>query len=255
MASATDRENGREWDISGPPGDSRRRGGSRPTGRTLSHRARPSRRRTTGLLWDGHGPGRAPVIRFGRYRLHPTEGLTRGAREIHLTQKALGVLRLLAERPGHLVTKDEIFDLVWAGVAVSDAALTSCIQELRRALDDDARAPRFIETLHRRGFRFLPQTSSPDDGGAPALRDPGPAPARVRRPRPGVGRVDGRASRQSAAARGSSSWSKARLESARPRSSRRFCRAVTKTAPHRWPGPRVPSTRGRPSPTGRSSMR
>ena len=131
------------------------------------------------------GPASAPVIRFGRYRLHPTDGLTRGAREIHVTQKALGVLRLLAERPGHLVTKDEIFDQVWAGVAVSDAALTSCIRELRRALDDDARAPRFIETLHRRGFRFLPQTSSPDDGGAPALGDQGavPPPACVGRDR------------------------------------------------------------------------
>jgi DNA-binding winged helix-turn-helix (wHTH) protein len=102
------------------------------------------------------------VIRFGRYRLHPTDGLRRGPREIHVTQKALGVLRLLAASPGRLVTKTEILDAVWPGVAVSDAALTSCIRELRRALDDDARTPTYIETLHRRGFRFLPQRQAGD---------------------------------------------------------------------------------------------
>jgi DNA-binding winged helix-turn-helix (wHTH) protein/tetratricopeptide (TPR) repeat protein len=100
------------------------------------------------------------VVRFGRYRLHPTEGLARGTRVIHVTQKALSVLRLLAEHPGRVVTKTELFDRVWPGVAVSDAALTSCIRELRRALADDARAPKFIETLHRRGFRFVAPISA-----------------------------------------------------------------------------------------------
>jgi len=62
---------------------------------------------------------------------------------------------MLAERPGQVVTKEELFRIVWPDTAVSDAALTSCIMELRQALQDDARRPRFIETVHRRGFRFL----------------------------------------------------------------------------------------------------
>src|SRR5262249_29673689 len=54
-----------------------------------------------------------------------------------------------------LVTKQELFDRVWNGRAVGDDALTSCIQELRGALDDDARRPRYIETYHRRGYRLM----------------------------------------------------------------------------------------------------
>jgi DNA-binding winged helix-turn-helix (wHTH) protein/predicted ATPase len=103
-----------------------------------------------------------PVIRFGRYELHPVQGLTRGAQEVRLTPKSLSVLQALARRAGEVVTKDELFGTVWADTAVSDAALTSCIQELRHALSDDARHPRFIETVHRRGYRFLARTSRAD---------------------------------------------------------------------------------------------
>jgi TolB-like protein len=62
---------------------------------------------------------------------------------------------MLAERAEKLVFKQELFERVWGGLAVSDDALTSCIQELRRALGDDARAPRYIETRHRRGYRLM----------------------------------------------------------------------------------------------------
>ncbi len=64
-----------------------------------------------------------------------------------------------------MVTKEELFRAVWPETAVSDAALTTCIQELRRALVDDARQPRYIETVHRRGFRFLIATSPRGDDG------------------------------------------------------------------------------------------
>ncbi len=104
------------------------------------------------------GAGAERTIRFGPYALHPTQGLSCSARDVHVTRKALDVLYLLAERQGQVVTKEEIFEAIWPGVAVSDAALTSCIKELRRALKDDARSPRFIETRHRLGFRFLPTT-------------------------------------------------------------------------------------------------
>lgn len=108
------------------------------------------------------GSGTDRVLRFGRYTLHPIQGLTCDATEVRVTQKALSVLWLLARRSGQLVTKREIFEEVWPDVAVTDAALTSCIQELRRALGDEARAPTFIETRHRRGFRFLAPTDAHD---------------------------------------------------------------------------------------------
>jgi DNA-binding winged helix-turn-helix (wHTH) protein len=94
---------------------------------------------------------------FGPYRFDPVSGqLWRGTLEVRLTPKALAVLRVLVTRPGQVATKDEIFQTVWSDTVVSDDALTSCIQELQQALGDDARQPQYIETVHRRGFRFLP---------------------------------------------------------------------------------------------------
>jgi DNA-binding winged helix-turn-helix (wHTH) protein/tetratricopeptide (TPR) repeat protein len=106
------------------------------------------------------------MIRFGRYQLEATQGLRRGTQEVRLTPKSLEVLHYLAERQGRVVTKDELFAAIWSDVAVTDSALATCIQEIRRALDDDARLPRFVETVHRRGYRFVARTSS--DAGAPA---------------------------------------------------------------------------------------
>src|SRR6188474_2094426 len=100
------------------------------------------------------------VLTFGRYRLDPRRGLKSGAREIRLTPKALALLSFLAERPGEVITKEELFGAVWPEVAVGDAALVTCIQELRKALRDDARRPRYIETLHRRGYRFIAKAAS-----------------------------------------------------------------------------------------------
>jgi predicted ATPase/DNA-binding winged helix-turn-helix (wHTH) protein len=103
------------------------------------------------------------LLRFGSYRLDlRNEQLWRGTQTAKLTGKALAVLRYLVERPGQVVSKDELFRTVWVGTVVSDAALTSCLQELRWALHDEARRPRFIETVHRRGFRFIaPLTTGP----------------------------------------------------------------------------------------------
>jgi DNA-binding winged helix-turn-helix (wHTH) protein len=101
------------------------------------------------------------VIHFGRYQLDPAQGLVLGTQEVRLTPKSLCVLCILAGRAGQVVTKDELFRAVWPDTAVTDSALTSCIKELRRALEDDAHHPRFIETLHRRGYRFLARTSAP----------------------------------------------------------------------------------------------
>lgn len=96
-----------------------------------------------------------PVIRFGPYRLHPTQGLRQGDDDVRITPKSLRVLWELACQPGQIVTKEQLFRSVWADTAVSDSALTTCIQELRQALHDDPKRPQYIETLHRRGYRFV----------------------------------------------------------------------------------------------------
>src|SRR4029077_3453027 len=88
-----------------------------------------------------------------------TARLWSGAQEIRLTPKASLVLKALVAQAGTPVSKDNLFASVWSGTAVSDDALTSCIQELRRALEDDAKQPRFIETRHRRGYRFVASLS------------------------------------------------------------------------------------------------
>jgi len=83
-----------------------------------------------------------------------------GERRLDLAPREFAVLRHLVEHAGRLVTKAELLDTVWAGTVVSEAAMTSCIRDLRRALADDARTPRYIETVHRRGFRFVGPVAS-----------------------------------------------------------------------------------------------
>jgi len=101
-------------------------------------------------------------VSFGRYRFDlETGSLLSGKREIRLTPKASAVLKVLVTHAGRPVRKEELFAWVWNGTVVSDDALTSCIQELRRALADDAKQPRFIETQHRRGYRFIARLSKP----------------------------------------------------------------------------------------------
>ncbi|MCC6765257.1 MAG: AAA family ATPase [Deltaproteobacteria bacterium] len=78
-----------------------------------------------------------------------------GDRRLDLAPKAFAVLRHLVDRPLHLVTKDDLFTAGWSDTVVSEATLTSCIRDLRKALGDSSRAPRYIETVHRRGFRFV----------------------------------------------------------------------------------------------------
>jgi DNA-binding winged helix-turn-helix (wHTH) protein len=79
-----------------------------------------------------------------------------GEQLLTLTPKAFIVLRYLNDHAGQLVTKDELMRNVWADTVVTDGALVACIRELRKALHDDAHHPQYIETVHRRGYRFLP---------------------------------------------------------------------------------------------------
>ena len=92
-----------------------------------------------------------------------------GARRLRLTPRAFAVLRHLVEHRGRLVTKQELLAAVWRDAVVSDAALASGIRDLRRALGDSSAAPRYIQTVHRRGFRFIgPLVSTSAAAPAPA---------------------------------------------------------------------------------------
>lgn len=114
----------------------------------------------------------APIearVNFGRYRFVPSTGqLFSGRHEIRLTPKAAAVLAALVAHSGEPVTKEELFASMWPGIAVSDDALTSCIGELRRIFRDDSRRPRFIETRHRRGYRFMPHVAELGEGSGNA---------------------------------------------------------------------------------------
>src|SRR6266540_5820579 len=98
----------------------------------------------------------SPQWRFADFRLDPANAcLWRGTQAIALTPKAFDVLHYLVTHAGRLVTKDTLLDAVWPETAVSDAVVRIAIGELRRALGDTVQAPRFIATVHRRGYRFL----------------------------------------------------------------------------------------------------
>src|SRR5262245_25737484 len=96
------------------------------------------------------------ALRCGPFRLDfASERLWRDGQPIDITPKAWAVLRHLVERAGELVTKGDLLDAVWGDVAVGEGSLSKTIFELRNAFGDTAQTPRFIQTVHRRGFRFI----------------------------------------------------------------------------------------------------
>ena len=88
-----------------------------------------------------------------------SERLLRGSRPIPLRPKTFAVLRYLAEHPGRLVTPDELLAAIWPDVHVGRGLPKDSVLEIRRALGDRPRTPRFIETAHGRGYRFVARVS------------------------------------------------------------------------------------------------
>ena len=96
------------------------------------------------------------ILSFADFRLDSVSGhLFRRNERVALAPKAFALLQHLAGQPGRLVPKQELLSAVWPDVFVGDAVLKSAIRELRKALEDDSHQPRFIETAHRRGYRFI----------------------------------------------------------------------------------------------------
>ena len=86
--------------------------------------------------------------------------LERSGVPLALEPKAFNLLVLLMGRPGHVFTKQEIFERLWPGTAVTDHALTRVVAQLRRVLGDEARDGRYIETVPTRGYRWLPKVET-----------------------------------------------------------------------------------------------
>ena len=101
-------------------------------------------------------------IVFDRFSLDLiNESLWKGSEEIKLRPKAFALLNYLIQNSGKLITKDELLNAIWPETFVGDAVLKVTVGQLREALEDDPKTPRFIETSHRRGYRFIGQIAAP----------------------------------------------------------------------------------------------
>src|SRR5258708_22075124 len=102
---------------------------------------------------------------FGEFFLDTEELLLkRNGEPVPLTPKAYDLILELVKHSGHIVSKDYLMDSVWAGSIVEEGNLPFTIRMLRKALDDDAGHPRFIETTPRRGYRFVAEVKETSDG-------------------------------------------------------------------------------------------
>jgi len=96
------------------------------------------------------------IYRFADFTLDPAGfRLHRHGDVVPLSPKIFDLLLYLVARPATVVSKDELFDALWPDVAVTDNALTQAVSELRQALGDDAASPAFVQTVARRGYRFI----------------------------------------------------------------------------------------------------
>jgi predicted ATPase/DNA-binding winged helix-turn-helix (wHTH) protein len=122
---------------------------------------------------DMRAAGSALHVVFGEFCLDlDVQRLSRHGQPVELDPRSWGVLCYLVSRAGQLVTKAEILTAAWPDVVVSDAALSQAVQRLRRALNDDARQARYIETVHRRGFRVVAAIGCEHGGQTAVQRGP-----------------------------------------------------------------------------------
>jgi len=106
--------------------------------------------------------GRTPEsVTFGPFRFVPGDGLWRNGAAVPLPPRAIGVLTALLATPGVVVSKHALMDAVWPGTFVTESSLLEAIGLVREALGDDRRQPTYIQTVHRRGYRFIGEITAP----------------------------------------------------------------------------------------------
>ena len=122
-------------------------------------------------------PSPARLARFGVFDLDPRTGelRKRGVR-VHLQEQPFQVLAMLVERAGDLVTRDELKQRLWSDSVFVDfeQGLNNAIAKIRMAMGDSAGSPRFVETLERRGYRFIASVEWVTEGHQTAPARPGP---------------------------------------------------------------------------------
>ena len=107
------------------------------------------------------------TYRFGPYTLDPAAyRLLRDAEVVQLSPKIIDLLLYLVARQPALVSKEDLFKALWPDVAVTDNALTQAVSELRQALGDDPSKPAYIQTVARRGYRFIAPVATTAPTGA-----------------------------------------------------------------------------------------
>jgi DNA-binding winged helix-turn-helix (wHTH) protein len=142
-----------------------------------------------GISYTGAVPETAPaILRFGAFELDPRTGeLRRSGMLIKLPPQPLQILRVLAERSGEIVARDEIRQAVWgpATFVDLDRSLNVAIAQIRSALNDDADSPRFVATIPKKGYRFVAPVEkiAPDSTTSPAQASALPGCATPRRER------------------------------------------------------------------------
>jgi DNA-binding winged helix-turn-helix (wHTH) protein/Tol biopolymer transport system component len=115
-----------------------------------------------------HPAGEA--VGFGPFRFDRANRiLSRDGVELPLPPRVLGVLEHLVARPGSVVSKQALMDAVWKDAYVTETSLTEAVSQLRQALGDDPQQPAYVQTVHRRGYRFVSPVSL-DGAAAVALR-------------------------------------------------------------------------------------
>jgi len=102
-----------------------------------------------------------------------TGRLTRAGEARPVEPKVMDLLFLLASEPNRVFLRDEIYGRLWPGVTVGDDSLARCVSKLRKALSDQAGAPRFVETVSKRGYRLIAAISEPGPGLGHGSPSPG----------------------------------------------------------------------------------
>ncbi len=123
----------------------------------------------------------ASSFNLGAFRIDPeVNRLTKNDQVIEIEPQVMDLLVLFSRHPGEVLPKAEIAAAIWGGQAVNDDALTRTLWKLRQALGDDAKAPRFIETVPKRGYRLIASVARGDGGTArQASRQDAPGVARM----------------------------------------------------------------------------
>ena len=120
------------------------------------------------------------IVQFGLFELDlDARELRKSGVRIKLQGQPFQILGMLLERPGEIVTREELQKRLWAEDTFVDfdLSLNSAVKKLRQALGDDSENPRFVETVYRRGYRFIGQTNGRAVAPEPVLAPPTPSQA------------------------------------------------------------------------------